>query len=170
MNINLNAYEVLAIAEEVKRNGVNFYRHISKYCRDAETRKVLLDLSEMEYRDAEWFLQMRLGLSDDEKATTRFDPQTDAWIYMRDIIDTNVYDVRHDPCERLSGRSDVKDVLRAAIELEKDAIVFFLNLKRHILSRDRSDKIDIIIRGQMRHIVILSNELGLLESSALLMR
>lgn len=168
MEISLNAYEVLAIAEEVKRNGVKFYRHLSKYAESPDTRKLLQELSETEKRDAELFFRMRLDMSDKEKSTTRFDPAWDSWLYMREIADSHVFDVRHDPCERLSSRSDGQDILKTAIELEKDMIIFLLDLKRHILSSDRSDKIDKVIRGEMMHIVVLGDQLRLLKSQTLL--
>ncbi len=165
MAVSLNANEVLAIAEEVKRNGFEFYRHVAKYSKDRDTRRLLTGLALMELHEAESFSKMRSQLSDEEKATTRFDPDSDSWMYLRQMAGSKVFDVNRDPCETVSGKWQAEEILKAALELEKDSIIFFMGLKRYVLSADRSVKIDDIIKEEMRHIVLLSNRIGLLKSS-----
>jgi len=168
MSISLNANEVLAIAEEVKRNGYDFYRHIEKYSTDRNTKRLLRGLALMELHQAESYARKRSELTEEQKATTHFDPDCDSWMYLRQLADSHVFDVSRDPCRTISGDWQPEEILRAAVELEKDSIIFFLELKRYVLSSDRSVKIDDMIKEEMKHIALLGNQIGLLKSNLVL--
>lgn len=165
MTISLNANEVLAIAEEVKRNGAEFYRYLAGRTADSDTKRVLVELASMEQDQEHSFAGMRASLSNRQKSTTHFHPGTDEWIYLRQFAGSRVFDLSRDRREYLAGKRQVEEILKAAADLEKDSIIFFLELKRHILSRDRSDLVDKIIRRQMNNIVLLSNRIAEIKAS-----
>jgi rubrerythrin len=76
------------------------------------------------------------------------------------MADGRVFDVRSNPAEKLSGKESLKDIVQFAIGMEKDSIVFYLGVKDMVPSALGKDKIDAIIREEMRHITILSKELS----------
>jgi rubrerythrin len=53
----------------------------------------------------------------------------------------------------------MKEILKAAIVAEKDSIVFYLGLKDFVPDRLGKNRLDKIIKEEMGHIRILSNEL-----------
>ena len=53
----------------------------------------------------------------------------------------------------------MRDILKAAIEAEKDSIVFYLGMKESIPEAFGRQKMDAIIKEEMEHIRILSKEL-----------
>ena len=55
------------------------------------------------------------------------------------------------------------DVLRKAIELEKDAIIYYLGMKDAVPEDLGRDRIDRIIRQEMGHVVLLTARLRLAE-------
>ncbi|MBN2183047.1 MAG: hypothetical protein JW715_14140, partial [Sedimentisphaerales bacterium] len=67
-----------------------------------------------------------------------------------------VFGIRPEPADALSGREEVTDVLKRAIENEKDSIVFYNGLKDFAPAEITKEKIDDIIREELRHIRILN--------------
>jgi rubrerythrin len=88
------------------------------------------------------------------------DPYGEAILYVRGMADGHVFDVRKDPSERLTGKETMEDILRTAIGLEKDSIVFYLGIKEIVPERLSKQRIDDIIKEEMGHIAILSQEMA----------
>ena len=70
MGIDFNADEVFEIAEQIERNGVKFYRSAAEKIQDADKKKLLTDLAEMEVEHEQTFKALRSELSVDEKIQT----------------------------------------------------------------------------------------------------
>jgi hypothetical protein len=70
-----------------------------------------------------------------------------------------VFGIRSEPAEVLRGRQEKTDIIRRAVEKEKDSIVFYHGLKEFVPAGADKDKIDDIIKEEMRHIVILDQSL-----------
>ena len=71
-----------------------------------------------------------------------------------------VFGIKPDPTEELTGKESIVDVLMKAIEKEKDSIVYYTGLKEFIPTQAGKDKIDDIIKEELRHIRILSQSLA----------
>ena len=165
MAFTLNANEFLAIAEEIMRNGAVFYGHLAEYAAHTESKTVLLELTEMQLLRQESFADMRSSLTEEQKSTTHFHPGTDEWIYISGFVDKHVYDISRDPCEIISNEWQPVHMLKAAADIEKDSLIFFLELQQLVLSRDRCDLIDKVIRQQLNILFWLSDRIGLLKES-----
>jgi len=55
--------------------------------------------------------------------------------------------------------SSIENILKAAIESEKDTIIFYLGMKEAVPEHLGKNKIDKIIKEEMAHIRILSQKL-----------
>jgi len=157
--LTFNADEIFEIAETIERNGAAFYRRAAKGVPDPKSRQVLLDLSAMELQHERTFAAMRAGLSEDERAATVFDPDDQAGLYLQALADGKVFDFRADPSQRLTGKEKMGDILRTAIGLEKDSIIFYLGMKSLVSRRAGQVKLDDIVREEMGHIATLSGQL-----------
>lgn len=157
MDFSLNAEEILAIIEEVKLNGVAFFKHLKRYGPKGEVRKVLVELIEIQERHVMCFSEMRSHLSDHDRESTVFHPGSDEWMYLRQMAGCHVFEVKKDPCELLEGNLSAEGVVRLAIEKEKDMLIFILELRRVVLSRDRNGKIEAIIGEEMKHLAELGS-------------
>ena len=71
-----------------------------------------------------------------------------------------VFGIRSDPAEELHGRQNETDIIRRAVGKEKDSIVFYHGLKEFVPAGADKNKIDDIIKEEMRHIVILDQLLS----------
>jgi rubrerythrin len=159
MGIEFSADEIFEMAEQIERNGAQFYHHAAEGMKESSGRKVLIDLALMEEQHEKTFAAMRARLSKEERAPTVFDPEGQVALYLRSVADGHVFDVRTDPMELLSGEEEFVDILRIAIELEKDSIVFYLGMKDLVPKRLGGGWVDEIINEEMRHIGILSQQL-----------
>jgi rubrerythrin len=157
--LTFNADEIFEIAETIERNGAAFYRKAAEGVSDPKSRQVLLDLSAMELQHERTFAAMRAGLSEDERAATVFDPDDQAGLYLQALADGKVFDFRADPSQRLTGKEKMGDILRTAIGLEKDSIIFYLGMKSLVSRRAGQVKLDDIVREEMGHIATLSGQL-----------
>ena len=70
-----------------------------------------------------------------------------------------VFGIRSDPARELHGRQNRTDILRRAVEKEKDSVVFYHGLKEFVPAEADKRKIDDIIKEEMKHIVILDQSL-----------
>lgn len=164
MEFSLNAEEILSIIEEVKLNGVAFYKHLARYGTKGEVRKVLVKLVEIQEHHAMCFAKMRSHLSERDRESTVFRRGSDEWMYLREMAGRHVFEVETDPCESLQGDTTADGVVRLAIDKEKDLMVFILELKRVVLSRDRNGQIEAIIGEEMKHIAELGRFAALQEA------
>jgi len=153
MGIDFNADEVFEIAEQIERNGAKFYRTVAEKVTDANKRKLLIDLAEMEDEHEQTFKTMRSELSQDEKVVTTFDPQGETELYLRALADTRVF------YEKEVDTTSFEEILKAAITAEKESIVFYLGMKDVVPTHLGKDKLDGIINEEMGHIRLLSKEL-----------
>jgi len=163
MSINFNADEIFEMAEQIERNGAKFYRKAAKNADSAGTRQVLLELAAMEDDHEKTFASMRVELSAEERTPLTFDPEGEAARYLQAMADGYVFDLRSDPSELITGKETLTDILRTAIGLEKDSIVFYLGIRDMVPERLGKDKINDIIKQEMSHITILSKKLASLN-------
>jgi len=54
----------------------------------------------------------------------------------------------------------MKEILKSAIEAEKDSIIFYLGMKDAVPEKLGKDKIEAIIKEEMGHVRLLSSELA----------
>jgi rubrerythrin len=153
MSYDFNADEVFEMAEQIERNGAKFYRAAAKSITNSSNKDLLLSLSKMEETHEKTFHSMRAALSSAEKASTVFDPEAEASLYLRALADTRVF------FQKKIDLSSMTEILKSAIEAEKDSIVFYLGMKEAVSASLGQDRINQIIKEEMGHIRILSKEL-----------
>jgi rubrerythrin len=157
MRYDFNADEIFEMAEQMERNGENFYKSAAATIDDEAHKKLLLELAAMEVDHEKTFKAMRSDLKAAEKSATVFDPEGEAALYLRALVDTRVF------FEKKVDVSSMEKILKAAIEAEKDSIVFYLGMKNAVPEKFGQDRIEGIIREEMGHIRLLSRELAQLK-------
>ena len=154
--IIFNADEIFEMAEQIERNGAKFYRKAAESIAD-DDRDLLLRLAAMEDEHERTFAAMRSELSEDEKTPLTFDPDNEAALYLQAMADGKVF--KSDPSESLSGNESIQDILKTAIGLEKDSIVFYTSMKDVVPKSAGKEKVDAIIKEEIGHIVDLTKQL-----------
>ncbi len=151
MPIKFNAEEVLDMAAQVERNGALFYRHAAE--NSPEGRELLLKLAEQEDEHLALFERMRDELASAESEDKAFDPYEEASLYLSAMADAHVFDLKGgDPTKILRGDESLADIISIALRAEADSIAFFLGMKDLVPKRLGGDRVDVLIKEEMKHI------------------
>ena len=153
MSYDFNADEVFEMAEQMERNGAEFYRNAAEAIEDSANKEMLMSLSKMEETHEKIFKSMRAELAAAEKASTVFDPSSEASLYLQALADSRVF------FEKEIDVTSMVEILKSAIEAEKDSIVFYLGMKEAVPENLGKGRIETIIKEEMGHIRLLSKEL-----------
>lgn len=154
MAYDFNADEIFEMAEQIERNGVKFYETAAKEIDEADNKKLLEELADMEKKHEKIFAAMKAELAGQEKAATVFDPDDEGVQYLRALADIRVF------YEKDIDLSSMKSILKDAITAEKDSIVFYLGMKELVTEKAGKARLDDIIREEMKHITLLANRLA----------
>ncbi|MBL7074189.1 ferritin family protein [candidate division KSB1 bacterium] len=160
MSIFFNADEIFEMAEQIERNGARFYRRAAEGAPDAQTRAVLLELADMEDEHEKVFAAMRAELSKQQWGSDVFDPDGQVSLYLKAMADGQVFDLKADPSKGLTGKESLEDIIRKAIGLEKDSIVFYMGIQEMVPEALGKDRINAIIKEEMSHITVLTEKLA----------
>jgi len=158
MGITLNADEIFEIAEQIERNGAKFYRAAAK--KFSVVHQVLLDLAAQEDEHLKIFQDMRAQLTSKQQQPDVFDPEGQAQMYLRAMADGHIFDIKADPAEKLSSLRKPQDILTMALSIERDSIAYYVGLRDYVPARAGRDKVEDIIKEEMRHIAVLNEKLG----------
>lgn len=150
---DFNADEIFQMAEQLERNGSRFYRNAAETTALPEESALLLKLAAMEEEHEKTFQSMRSELGDLEKTALAFDPDGEAALYLRALADTRVF------FEKKIDTRSLKEILKAAIEAEKESILFYLGMREVVPGKLGKSRLDDIITEEMGHIRLLSKEL-----------
>ena len=153
MGFDFNADDIFEMAERIERNGAKFYRTAADKVADSSAKEFLLGLAVMEDEHEKTFALLRADLSQKEKTATVFDPEGESALYLRALADSEVF------FKKEIDVSSMEEILKAAITAEKDSIVFYLGMMQFVPEELGKDKLGMIIKEEMGHIRILSNEL-----------
>ncbi|MHC4426027.1 MAG: ferritin-like domain-containing protein [Planctomycetota bacterium] len=155
MTVIFNAFEVFEIAEQIERNGAKFYRRAAEIFDGPDICKVFLRLAEWEIKHEQTFAGMKKQLSERSRQPRNVSPE-ERLPDPKVMAGLTAFGIRPEPADELSGKQSEVDTLKMAVQKEKDSIVFYNGLKDFVPAGDAKDKIDDIIKEEMRHIRILN--------------
>ncbi len=159
MGILFNADEIFEMAEQIERNGARFYRKVADQAKEQSSRDLLLKLAGMEDDHEKTFASIRAEFADAAKDDYALDPESQAVLYLRAFASGHIFDVKVDPSKKITGREPMDRILHEAIGLEKDSIAFYTGIREMVPANLGKDKIDTIIKEEMKHVTELSDEL-----------
>jgi len=163
MGITFNAKEIFEMAEQIERNGAKFYRRAAQQTADEKTRKMFLDMAAMEDTHLEKFEQMRKELTTRETEPTIFDPDNQAIMYLKTMAASHGYEGRISPQKEFTGTETIKDILRTAINSEKESVVFYTGIKEMVPPKAGRGRVEEIIKEELSHITTLAGHLNALN-------
>jgi rubrerythrin len=159
MAVTINAFEALEIAERIEQNGAKFYRRAAEIFDDPGVCALLLRLAAWENEHEKTFVTMKKQIVGSHNESTSFRPG-ETLPDPRVMAALAVFGIRAEPTEVLDGKETQTDILRQAVEREKDSIVFYSGLKDFLSDPADGGQIDRIILEEMQHIRILHESLN----------
>ena len=157
MSLAFNADEIFEMAEQLERNGAKFYRSAAERSLSPEAKRLVLNLAAMEDEHEKTFKAMRKELTAKEREATVFDPEGEAGLYLRALVDSRVF------FEKKIDLTSIVEVLKAAIEAEKESIMFYIGMRDVVPERLGRKRVDDIIKEEMGHVRLLTSELMALK-------
>lgn len=150
----LTITEAFEIAEQIEREASAFFRRSADAATTPAARRVLLDLAEMETEHVGVFsaLKSRLAGRSAPAAGAAANRGAQTARLLAAIVARNVLDTLH---ETFGGRRLSDDLLEAAIEFERDTIVFYTAMKRMLGDPADRERLDEIILEELGHILSL---------------
>jgi len=164
MDLKFTADEVFAMAQRIEINGANYYRKAASNADDDGIRAMFDDLAGMENDHLKTFTEMKNDIPGDEKNSNVYDPYGESGDFLRTMANEHVFNVSEDASRKLAGNEPLESILKHAIQMEKDSIVFYLGMKTAVSSAKGKDRIDDIIEEEFGHIATLSDKLRSLTS------
>lgn len=159
MSVTFNAFEIFEIAEKIERNGAKFYRKAADLFDDSHTQNLFLRLADWETEHERVFADMRNELSAQGPEFRTFEVDNDVVFDAQSMAGLAVFGNSMSPAMELTGKETITDILKSAIEKEKDSIIFYTGLRAFIPARNGKDKIADIIKEEMHHVRILKQSL-----------
>jgi rubrerythrin len=163
MSVTFNADEVFEMAEQIERNGAIFYREAAEKTASPEMKDLFLNMAAMEDGHLQTFQTMRRELAAQEKTPTAFDPYDEASLYLQTMADGKGSEGMKSPTEKLTGNESAQELLEIAITAEKNSVLFYVGLKDLVAAKAGKDKIDDVIREEVKHVADLRRQLTTLN-------
>ncbi len=151
-----SAEDVFAIAIQIEKNGAAFYRRAAGLRKDLNEKALLESLAQMEDEHRECFEKMKAQRFVLENAQNMFDLEGERALFLRAMADEHGGEGHPDIAELFTGEETIQEIIKTAIDLEKESILFYLGLKDLVPSALGREKIDPIIDQEKKHLVQLT--------------
>lgn len=163
MSVTFNADEVFEMAEQIERNGAQFYREAASKAPGNEIKEMFLNMASMEDGHLQTFQEMRKNLTEKEKGETAFDPYNEASLYLQALADSKGFEGMKSTTQKLTGQESMRELLEIAIGAEKNSVLYYVGLKDLVPAGAGRDQIEEIIREEVRHVADLRRRLTALS-------
>lgn len=164
VSIRFNADEIFQIAERMEQNAISFYLAAAAKVASPAAARTLRDLSAWEAQHERIFAAMRAELAAAAKEPLIFDPNDENVQYLEALADHSVFILSNDPLLPLGNAPPPDRILRVALDLEKDSVLFYSQIRELVPAKFGQDRVEQIVREEMQHITILNTQLRALAS------
>ncbi len=154
-----NAEEVFEMAVAVERNGARFYRKACEALDEPALLELLQRLARMEDQHEAVFEKLKERVFGEKPAQSHAEYYDLAAAYLQALVENKIFILDKDPAEVLGKISGVDQLLEAAIDREKESIIYYVGLKELVPANLGREEVDSIIREEMSHVSLLTHEL-----------
>ena len=142
---------IIAMAIRMEQNGYTFYdKALQRSDMDNETRLILTTLRDEEKEHQKIFQALRSRIDNIE--TEQNSNWEEAQFYMESIVKTHVFHEPDNAIQMAQKAENAVDLIRYAIQFEKDTILFFFSLSKYVKGQKAEKILDAIINEEMKHI------------------
>lgn len=167
MIYNFNADAIFEMAEQIEKNGADFYHTAASRIPTPSVKEMLIRLAGMEEEHQRTFAALRKELAKPERSPAFSKLDADVQQYLTALSNTRVFHEDKKPDLKITETHTEADMLeeiyRCAIRAEKDSIVFYAGLRELVPETFGKSRVDAIIKEEMQHITTLSIELAALK-------
>lgn len=159
MSTIYNIQEVFELAQQIERNGSAFYRAAARVHGDEKARTLLQSLAVMEDQHDLLFARLAETVAA-KQGQTAYDPEDEALAYLQVAARSHIFTTQRDPQNLVNEAKSIQDVLRVALQVEKDTVALFSGLRDAMPENWGRADVSLIIDEEKRHVVMLSAALS----------
>jgi rubrerythrin len=126
-------------------------------------KELLLSMAAMEDGHQVTFANMRRELSAADKESNVFDPDNEVAQYLQTMADFHGTEGKVSPTEKLTGNESLADILKIALQAEKNSIAFYVGIKDMLVTKSGKQKVQAIIIEEMAHVSTIGGKLQTLN-------
>ena len=152
-----NVDEIFEMAEQIERNGGDFYRRAVDIVTEPEARDFLKRLAVLEVEHEHTFAALRKKIKGAAAESSIDDREDLAVTYLRALVTGTVFD---EALWSIEAADTVVAILKKALRAEKDSIAFYIGLREMLRSPDDRETVDEIVREEMRHVAMITVQLA----------
>lgn len=153
--------EAVEVAVGIEEEGIRFYTLAAEKVEDPEMKKLFGILKEKEHDHIKTFRNLYADLAekkgDPDAELYLFDPEIAA--NFRGYVETAVFPVAGAARSVLRECESSEDILRLAMQAEKDSIFYYHELLHHAPWPEAEEMVKEVIAEEHRHFAILRREL-----------
>jgi len=158
---NFSILEAVELAVGIEEEGISFYTHAAEKVDDEKLKKLFGILKDKEHDHIKIFRRLYSELSskggDPDADLYLLDPEVAA--YFHGYIETAVFPVKGAAAQVVAACRSAEDIIRLAMQAEKDSILYYHELLHHAPFPDAEKLVREIIVEERRHFAILQKEL-----------
>jgi rubrerythrin len=158
---NFSILEAVEVAMQMEEEGIRFYALAEERAADPEMKKLFAFLRDKEHQHIETFrrlygdLAAREGTPDAE--LWLLDQEVSSWF--RAYVESTVFPTRGAAERAIGGLHGVVDILRLALQVEKDSILFYHELLAHAPWPEAKELLEKVIAEERRHVLFIREKL-----------
>jgi len=156
----LSVADVFGLAIELEHEGIKFFLAAYESTDRPALKKLFNDLAMAEQSHERKLVHLRDKLTKAYQLDDAKDKDEVIASYLTTWVKDKVFFMSHREIDKLARSRDIRAVLCAAIDLEKDAITFFTGLREFVDGYLSDGVIKQILAEEMQHIVILKRHLN----------
>ena len=156
--VKFNIDDILAMAEQIERNGQKHYRKFATLAKDPKVKDLFNQLADWEAVHERTFSTLRAQFAADNLQGV-FDPSGDSELYLQAMADRHIF----------AGDTEVEaetelELIELALKFETDTILFFVGMKQIVPAKLGKEKIEVLIEEELRHVAFLRKHMALLSA------
>ena len=150
----LNDLEAFLIGLEIEKNGYALYKQAAETALFSDIRETLSKLADMELDHIETFKTIINEKKENKNFLTSYE-NDEALTYISEIMDTDIF-TSLTPQKIIEEAKTVKDVLKLALEIEKNSILFYTEMKNISHNEEAVNIFNKLLTEEKFHFVIIS--------------
>lgn len=159
---NFSILEAVEVALMMEEEGIRFYTLAEKKTGDPAMKQLFSFLREKEYQHIETFRRLYGDL-----VAREGNPDAELWLldtevssYFRAFVESTVFPAKGAADAAVDGLHGVAELLRFAMRLEKDSILFYHELLAHAPWPEAKTLLEKVIAEERRHVSYIHEKLA----------
>ncbi|MFW5998986.1 MAG: ferritin family protein [Halanaerobiaceae bacterium] len=153
MDTQFNAYEVLELAKQIEKKGMNYYHTHAEITEEEEVKKLFLRLEQEEQKHYETFVNLENEIKSDKNKKFEYLNDPEVLGYLKILVEFSIFPAEISP-EAAKNKS-IDEIILTAIMAEKESILFY----QELIGANKGESLSIIetlIKEEKQHLMDLS--------------